>query len=101
MAARIYSPARNVMQSGKGKSGRWVLEYAPEVPKNVNPLMGWTSSTDMKQQLAAGVFLEEAAIAYAERNGVAYEVEEPKPVRVPKKSYSDNFRFGRKDIWTH
>ena len=63
--------------------------------------MGWTSSTDMKQQLRLEFSSREAAIAYAERNGVAYQVEEPKPVRVPKKSYSDNFRFGRKDIWTH
>ncbi|MDP9136788.1 MAG: ETC complex I subunit [Pseudomonadota bacterium] len=101
MAARIYSPARNVMQSGKGKSGRWVLEYTPEVPKTVNPLMGWISSTDMKQQLRLEFPSREAAVAYAERNAIAYEVQQPTPVRLQKKSYSDNFRFGRKDIWTH
>ena len=101
MAARIYSPARNVMQSGNGKSGRWLFEYAPEVPTTVNPLMGWTSSTDMKQQLRLEFPSREAAVAYAERNAIAYEVQQPTPVRLQKKSYSDNFRFGRKDIWTH
>jgi hypothetical protein len=101
MAARIYSPARNVMQSGKGKAGRWVLEYPPETPKTIDPLMGWTSSTDMKQQLRLEFSSKEEAVAYAERNGIAYEVDEPEPARVLKKSYADNFRFGRKDLWTH
>jgi hypothetical protein len=89
------------MQSGKAKQGRWVLEYAPEVPKTIDPLMGWTSSSDMKQQLRLEFASKEEAVAYAERNGVAYEIDEPEPERVLKKSYADNFRFGRKDLWTH
>jgi hypothetical protein len=101
MVARIYSPARNVMQSGKARQGRWVLEYAPEVPKTVDPLMGWTSSSDMKQQLRLEFPSRQEAVAYAERNAITYEIDEPKPVRPPKKSYADNFRFGRKDLWTH
>jgi hypothetical protein len=101
MGARIYSPARNVMQSGRAKQGRWVLEYAPEVPKTVNPLMGWTSSSDMKQQLRLEFSSKEEAVGYAKRNGIAYEIDEPKPTGMPKKSYADNFRFGRKDLWTH
>ena len=63
--------------------------------------MGWTSSTDMKQQLRLEFSSKEEAVAYAERNGIAYEVDEPEPERVSKKSYADNFRFGRKDLWTH
>ena len=51
MAARIYKPARTAMQSGTAKTKEWVLDYEPEQPRAVEPLMGWTSSGDMKQQL--------------------------------------------------
>jgi hypothetical protein len=51
MTARIYKPARTAMQSGAAKTKEWVLDYEPEQPRAVEPLMGWTSSGDMKQQL--------------------------------------------------
>ncbi len=101
MAARIYKPARNVMQSGRANTRCWVLDYASEAPRSTDPLMGWTSSGDMKQQLRLRFDTCEEAVAYAERNGIAYRVEETKPVRRQIKSYSDNFRWGRPDNWTH
>jgi hypothetical protein len=101
MAARIYQPARNAMQSGKAKSRNWVLDYEAEAPRSADPLMGWTSSGDMKQQLRLKFASREEAVAYAERHGIAYRVEEAKPVRRQLKSYSDNFRWGRPDLWTH
>ena len=51
MTARIYKPARSAMQSGKANSKEWVLDYEPEQPRTVEPLMGWTSSGDMKQEV--------------------------------------------------
>ena len=51
MTARIYKPTKTAMQSGKAKTKDWVLDYDPEVPRTVEPLMGWTSSSDMRQQL--------------------------------------------------
>ena len=63
--------------------------------------MGWTSSGDTKQQLRLVFDTKEAAIAYAERNGIAYDVAPEPPVRMQKKSYSDNFKWGRSDNWTH
>jgi hypothetical protein len=101
MVARIYQPARNAMQSGKAKSQAWVLDYEAEAPRSADPLMGWTSSGDMKQQVRLKFASREEAIAYAERSGIAYRVEEAKTVRRQLKSYSDNFRFGRPDLWTH
>ena len=50
MTARIYKPARTAMQSGTAKTKEWVLDYEPEQPRMVEPLMGWTSSGDMKQE---------------------------------------------------
>ena len=51
MTARIFKPAKNAMQSGRAKTREWQLDYEPEQPRAVEPLMGWTSSGDMKQQL--------------------------------------------------
>ena len=79
MTARIYRPTRNAMQSGQAKD-KWLLEYEPEKPRQIEPLMGWTSSTDMKSQVKLRFDTKEEAIAYAQRNGIAYRVEEPKPV---------------------
>jgi hypothetical protein len=101
MTARIYQPARSAMQSGKAKSGKWVLEFEPETPRSTDPLMGWTSSGDMKQQVRLSFESREAAVAFAERNGIAYRLDEAKPQRRQVKSYADNFRWGRPDNWTH
>ena len=79
MTARIYQPARSAMQSVQSKDD-WLLEYEPEKPREIEPLMGWTSSADMRAQVKLRFDTKKEAIAYAERNGIAYRVEEPKPV---------------------
>ena len=101
MRARIYQPTKNAMQSGRARTKLWVLEYEPETPREIDPLMGWTSSADMKSQISLAFDTKEEAIAYAERTGIPYRVMEPKPRRPVRKSYADNFRFGRKGSWTH
>ena len=100
MTARIYLPARTATQSGQGKD-RWVLEYEPEAAREIEPLMGWTSSTDMKSQIKLRFDSREEAVAYAERNGVPYRVEEPRAATRKVVSYSDNFRHNRIAPWTH
>ncbi|MFG1465399.1 ETC complex I subunit [Xanthobacter sp. DSM 24535] len=101
MVARIFKPARNAMQSGVGKTKHWVLEYEPEHPRSVEPLMGYTSSADMKSQIHLSFDSKEEAVAYAERRGIPYQVFEPhEPVR-RKMAYSDNFAFRRIGQWTH
>ena len=101
MVARIYRPAKTAMQSGQARSQDWVLEFEPEDPRAVDPLMGWTSSTDMRGQLRMEFDSRESAIAYAERNGLAYTVAETTPRKHLKKSYAENFKFGRIGSWTH
>jgi hypothetical protein len=101
MVARIYKPARTAMQSGPARTKDWVLEHEIEAPREIDPLMGWTSSRDMKQQLRLSFDSKDEAMAYAERNGIPYRVMEPKPRKAVRKSYSDNFRFGRIGSWTH
>ena len=101
MSARIYSPAKTAMQSGKAKTGHWVLDFDPEQPRTIDPLMGYTTSRDMKSQIRLTFETKEEAIAYAERNGIAYRVIEPKEAHRRQISYSDNFRYDRKVPWTH
>ena len=102
MVARIYKPAKTAMQSGTGKTKDWVLDYEPEQPREVEPLMGWTSSADMKQQVRLKFATKEEAIAYCEREGIPYQVSEAKdPPPRRGLSYADNFAYGRRGAWTH
>ncbi|HRJ70238.1 MAG TPA: ETC complex I subunit [Beijerinckiaceae bacterium] len=101
MTARIYKPARNAMQSGQGKTVRWLLEFEPAAPRQVEPLMGWTSATDMDAQVRLWFDSKEAAVAYAEKHGLAYRVEEPKETTRRSMAYADNFKFNRTGQWTH
>ena len=101
MTARIFCPAKSAMQSGQGKAKFWFLEYVVDQPRTIDPLMGWTSSTDMKQQLRLRFDSLDEAKAYAERNGIPYRVEDyEKPAR-RLQAYSDNFKPGRAHSWTH
>ncbi|WP_135466038.1 ETC complex I subunit [Crenalkalicoccus roseus] len=99
--ARIFVPPRSAMQSGRGRSQGWVLEFEPAERPRLDPLMGWAGSGDTEGQVRLHFETREQAIAYAEARGLAYEVEEPKPVRFRPKSYAENFRFGRTENWTH
>ena len=101
MVARIYKPAKTAMQSGTAKTKDWVLDYEPETPRAVEPLMGWTSSGDMKQQLTLHFDTREDAVAYCERKGIPYQVIEPKDSTRRPVAYADNFAFRRVEPWTH
>jgi hypothetical protein len=101
MTARIYRPARTAMQSGAANSKLWLLEFESENPCTAEPLMGWTSSTDMRSQVKLWFGSKEEAIAYAVREGLTYRVEEPHEIKRRSISYSDNFRFNRVGQWTH
>jgi ETC complex I subunit conserved region len=101
MVARIYLPARSATQSGTGRTIEWLLEFERTEPRDVDPLMGWVGSGDTNGQVKLSFPTREEAVAYAESNGIAYMVIEPALRRVQKKLYSDNFKFGRLDRWTH
>ncbi len=101
MTARIYKPSKTAMQSGQANTKAWVLDYAPEEPCQVEPLMGWTSSGDMRQQVRLRFASKEEAVAYCERHGIAYQVFDSKPAARRTISYSDNFAVNRRDAWTH
>jgi hypothetical protein len=101
MTARIYKPSKTAMQSGFANTKAWVVDFDLAEPRQVEPLMGWTSSGDTRQQLRLRFATQAEAIAYCERNGIAYQVFEAKPLSRRTMSYSDNFAFKRRDAWTH
>ena len=103
MRARIYKPARTAMQSGSAKTDAWVLEFPPKTAREVDPLMGWTSSADTQAQVKMTFPTKDAAVAYARQHGIDAVVSEPK-VRKPNirpGGYGENFATNRRGAWTH
>jgi hypothetical protein len=92
---RIFRPAKNAMQSGRGKIKHWVLEFEPSDAKRPDALMGWAGSRDTRSQLRLSFDSKEDALAYAQRNGFVARVQEPKERTVQPKNYADNFAFNR------
>jgi NADH dehydrogenase len=91
------------MSSGQAKTKSWVLEFVNDTGRDVDPLMGWTSSSDTQSQVKLSFDSKEAAIEYAQDKGIAAVVTEPKkrkPV-IRKGGYGDNFATNRRSVWTH
>ena len=103
MQARIYKPARNAMTSGMAKTRKWVLEFAPASAREVDPLMGWTSSGDTQAQVKLRFSSKEEAVEYAKDHGIEAQVVEPKPrkANIRAGGYGENFATSRKGPWTH
>jgi len=103
MRARIYQPARTAMQSGSANLQSWVLEFAPASAREVDPLMGWTSSSDTEAQVRLRFVTREAAENYAKAQGISYDLQEPKPRKpvIRPRGYGENFATDRKGAWTH
>ena len=101
MDARIYKPAKSAMQSGRGKTQEWVLEFISETKRTSDPVMGWISVDDTTGQVSLHFDTREQAIAYAKREGLTFTVEESRPRKRMIKSYAENFASDRKQPWTH
>ncbi|NRB00099.1 MAG: ETC complex I subunit [Rhodobacteraceae bacterium] len=103
MRARIYQPARTAMSSGTAKTHHWVLEFAPATAREIDPLMGWTSSDDTQAQVRLRFETKAEAIDYAKDNGIDAQVFEPnkrKP-NIRPGGYGENFATNRRGAWTH
>ncbi len=103
MRARIYQPAKNAMQSGVGKAKDWVLVFDTGTGRDIDPLMGWTSSTDTQGQVTLHFDSRKAAEDYARDHGIDAEVIEPKPRKpvIRARGYGENFATDRRGAWTH
>lgn len=103
MRARIYQPARTAMQSGTAKTRLWHLDFPAASAREIDPLMGWTSSDDTQAQVRLRFETREAAEAYARENGIDYTLSDPhrrKP-NVRARGYGENFATDRREPWSH
>ena len=101
MRARIFQQPKSSMQSGQANMHEWVLEYGQSEQRRQDPLMGWFGSGDTQSQLRLRFPDKEEAVAYAEGHSIPYDIElSPARMRRPK-AYADNFRFDRRQNWTH
>lgn len=101
MRARIYQRPKTAMQSGWAGTHEWVLEFETAARERPDPLMGWIGGGDTQAQVKLHFPTREAAVAYAEQRGIAYEVALSHARVVKPKAYADNFRYGRIENWTH
>ena len=88
--AKIYIPTKNSMQSGLGKSDKWLIEFEIE-NTGINPLMGWETNANTLSELKLEFSSKELAIEYAKKNKIDFEIIEPQKRKTIKKSYADNF----------
>jgi len=95
ITAKIYQPAKTAMQSGKGKDF-WLLEYVQVVPGTPEPLMGWNTMGDTREQIKLKFDTKEQAIAFAKAKSIAYELLQPQIRKTPPKAYASNFANGRR-----
>ena len=101
MTVKIYIPAKTSMQSGQGKSKKWLVEYISEEEQVKDSLMGWNSSLDTKSQIKVFFDTKEQAIEWATKNNYQYFVIEPNKRKITPKSYASNCDINRKESWTH
>ncbi|MGL4426157.1 MAG: ETC complex I subunit [Alphaproteobacteria bacterium] len=96
LEVRIFKPCKNPMQSGRAKTHGWAIAFKPKFSTPKDPLMGWTASQDMREELHLRFPSLEDAIAYADQKQWLYVVETPPPAStLQPKSYADNFTLGR------
>jgi hypothetical protein len=92
---RISRPPKTAMQSGRAKTKKWLLEYEPSDPIELDPLMGWSGSHDTDRQLNIWFATKEEAVAFAKARGLNFTVIEPHERVIRPKAYADNFAFTR------
>ena len=80
------------MQSGRARTGQWLLEVERDEPQRADPLTGWSGSGATQTQVQLQFSTREAALEYAAGHGLTVEIV-PLGTRTLKlQAYADNFR---------
>ena len=85
---RIYQPSQTAMQSGKGKTKHWMVEYETKDPNDMQSLL-WDGLLliDTRRQLHFIFRPWTEAIQYAKLKGLRYVICNPSKVSIVPKSY--------------
>jgi hypothetical protein len=92
MLARLYQRPKSSMQSGRARTGEWLLEVERDEPQRADPLTGWPGSGATETQVQLKFETREAALAYAEANDLTVEIMPLGPRTLKLQAYADNFR---------
>lgn len=92
MAARIYQRYRNGMLASRAVRGEWVLEFESATARRPDPLTGWSGGADTSNQVQIIFPDQDAARAYAEREGIDYHLVPPARKKLRIQAYADNFK---------
>lgn len=92
---RIYQPCKTAMQSGQKKTNHWLVEFETQAALKTDPLMGWVSSSNTRDQLHLFFPTLEEAIQFAKIKGLQYTISNPPRVFLKPKSYENNFTCPR------
>ncbi|KAJ5286735.1 hypothetical protein N7478_002421 [Penicillium angulare] len=97
---RIFRPSKPATQSGTWHSHHWRMEWdiLQKGHRWENPLMGWQSSADSMQGTNIKFNSKEDAIAFAQKQGYEYFVQEPNERRFTPKAYANNFVFENRKL---
>ncbi|KAK4040586.1 ETC complex I subunit conserved region-domain-containing protein [Parachaetomium inaequale] len=92
---RIYKPTKPATQSGSHIGTRWRMDWDVQGKGHrwENPLMGWQSSGDAMQGTHLHFKSKEDAVAFAEKQGYEYFVQEPNARKFAPKAYANNFLY--------
>tara|TARA_B100000131_G_C17805429_1_gene487373 strand:+ start:206 stop:511 length:306 start_codon:yes stop_codon:yes gene_type:complete len=101
MVFKIYKPSKTSMQSGRGKTKKWIVEFVPDENFEKDPLMGWNISNNTKEQIKLFFDNKQSAINWAKEKNCQFEVIENSERKIKPKNYSDNFSYKKKEPWTH
>jgi hypothetical protein len=92
MHARLYQRPKHALQSGRARTGEWLLEFERDDRMRADPLTGWSGSGFTAGQVQLRFATQEAALAYASANGLEVELVPLGPRRLKIQAYADNFR---------
>ncbi len=92
MMARIYQRPKSAMQSGRARTGDWLLEHERNEPQRADPLTGWPGSGATDTQIQLRFDSCDAAVAYAQAHALDYEIVPLGPRTLKIQAYADNFR---------
>lgn len=81
------------MQSGRGKTVQWLIEYELDTPRRPESLMGWVASGDTNNQVRLKFPTLEDAKAFADKEGWRYTVLSAHQKKPKPRNYADNFKY--------
>ncbi|KAL4623284.1 NADH dehydrogenase ubiquinone iron-sulfur protein 4, mitochondrial [Arapaima gigas] len=91
----IYVPTRTAMQSGLNNTRKWKMDFDTR-ERWENKLMGWASSADPLSNMVLTFSSKEDAVAFAEKNGWSYDIQEKQMPTPKSKSYGANFSWNKR-----